>query len=179
MAFWILCRSCYHCGSHSSAEGKINCVASSNIDKPIRWEWSKQQNCSRKKANWLFWKGKEGQRNSQCCFKKLKIQIYIPRLPSLCEGLWRKCNWIRLWTWTRRREDASEMVSKKARGGMFIGRERWVLVGGNYAGRGIYNHLCRGPVREKQQAKKESQPSILSLLTDFESQFCVSARALS
>ena len=46
-------------------------------------------------------------------------------------------------------------------------------------GSGIYNHLCRGPVREKQQAKKESQPSILSLLTDFESQFCVSARALS
>ena len=28
-------------------------------------------------------------------------------------------------------------------------------------GSGIYNHLCRGPVREKQQAKKESQPSIL------------------
>ena len=39
-------------------------------------------------------------------------------------------------------------------------------------GSGIYNHLCRGPVREKQQAKKESQPSMLSLLTDFESQFC-------
>ena len=65
----------------------------------------------------------------------------------------------------------ARLIGRRARGEYW-----WEVI---MRGSGIYNHLCRGPVREKQQAKKESQPSILSLLTDFESQFCVSAKALS
>ena len=63
------------------------------------------------------------------------------------------------------------LIGRRARGEYW-----WEVI---MRGSGIYNHLCRGPVREKQQAKKESQPSILSLLTDFELKLCLYAKALS